>query len=118
MDTGLEIELVMAVMALGGLVVSTLAFASSSKKSRDERQREREENAEERGALRQWQLGVDDDLTGKKAELAEIRDEVERENRSIREDMKMHHGELQLELRSIHKTLGELRGTLARVNGI
>lgn len=112
MDAGLEIEVVMASMALVGLVVSVLTFSASSRKARDERQKERELAAESRGALKQWQEGVDDELMSKRVELSEIREEVERENRSIREDMERHHAELQSELRSIHKTLGEVRGSL------
>jgi len=118
MNTGLEIEVVMAAMALGGLVISSLAFASSSRKAREERQREREEAAEERGALKQWQAGVDEDLVSNKVDLSEIREEADRETRSIRDDMKMHHAEIQSELRSIHKQLGELRGLLPRVANI
>ena len=112
MDTGLQIEVVMASMALVGLVVSVLTFSASSRKARDERQKERELAAESRGALKQWQQGVDDALVSCRVSLVEVREENERENRFIRKDMDRHHAELQSELRSIHKTLGELRGSL------
>ena len=112
MDSGLEIEVVMASVALVGLVVSVLTFSASSKKARDEVQREREIAAENRGALKQWQQGVDEELISRRIELSEYREENERETRSIREDMGRHHAELQSELRSIHKTLGSLQGSL------
>ena len=112
MDAGLEIEVVMAAMALAGLVVSVLSFSFKLRAANELRQSEREEAAEARGALGQWQEGVNDELMSKRVELSEMREEVERENRSIREDMERHHAELQSELRSIHKTLGEVRGSL------
>ena len=112
MDSGLEIEVVMASVALVGLVVSVLTFSASSKKARDEVQREREIAAENRGALKQWQQGVDEELISRRMELAEYREESERETRSIREDMDRHPAELQSELRSISKTLGSLQGSL------
>ena len=112
MDPSLEIEVIMAAMALVGLVVSVLSFSASNRKARDERQKEREIAAESRGALKQWQQGVDEEIVSNRVSLSDIREENERENRLIREDMDRHHAELQNELRSIHKTLGELRGSL------
>ena len=70
MDSGLEIEVVMASMALVGLVVSVLTFSASSRKARDERQKERELAAESRGALKQWQQGVDDELVSCRVALS------------------------------------------------
>ena len=73
MDTGLQIEVVMASMALVGLVVSVLTFSASSRKARDERQKERELAAESRGALKQWQQGVDDELVSTRVSLVGCR---------------------------------------------